>query len=259
MNLNKIMSNPFNNMSFVMFLTTLGRRNRQDIYKYTLNYLNNNEFIRLKDFGNKNLSIKVHNEQEEVFEKMITDFHGFNVIKEIGNNNLDANPHREDILYGQYILNNYSVSAANIFGQINLDKEFIWWNEDDCLPIWDNNSINYMLEAQKVLRDNPNIFCISLNGVESSYHLDNDNLFGNTKYNFRPHIARTSDMKMVSQCFKDNLNKLRHGHPEGIFETIIKYLNPNAEFLQFNSKFLGHVTIGGPDFEDIINKYKLTY
>ena len=92
----------FNNINLVMFSTTVGHHGYKDIYKYTLNQLN--KLIGFDNFANKLAAIKVHNNDEQEFSKIISDYNGFNILKEIGSKKLVDNPHQSVESYTPYMI-----------------------------------------------------------------------------------------------------------------------------------------------------------
>lgn len=247
------MNNPLNDISLIVFSTTLGHCGFRDIYKYTLRHLEDN--YGLANFGGHYAALKVHNGDEEQFTEMTRYFKGFNIIKELGYIGLNPNPQSSQENYAKYMIGSYSRSVANMFSWFRIETKYCLWVEDDCLIMSDGKALEYIQKAKEYLDAHPDVFSIHMDGIE--FPLPNDDLFGPTKYAFRPHLFRTEKMVEVANCFKFNYEALRNVHPELVYETIIRQLYPNISFVKWNPKYLSQLHLGQSDFHEIAFKYKL--
>lgn len=245
--------NPLNEISLVVFGTTIGHQGFKDIYKYTLRHLNDN--LGFSNFGGHYAALKVHNGDEDQFIEMAKYFKGFNLIKEIGYMGLSANPQGNQEEYAKYMTGSYSRSIANMFSWFYFNTKYVLWLEDDCLIMSDGKALEHIQKAKEYLDANPDVFSIHMDAIE--FPLENDDLFGPTKYAFRPHLVRTERMIDVANCFKFNYLKIKDVHPELVYEMTIKHLYPNASFVKWNSKYLSQLHLGQSDFHAIANKYNL--
>lgn len=238
-----------------MFSTTLGHFGNSDIYKYTLKSLDKS--IGLKKFRNKSISLKVHNNQEDLFLNMAKDYAEFFMLKEYGKDKLSSNPHESQDSYAPYLINNYNVSISNTFSLLPINTKYTLWIEDDC-PLFSNpNKISeYLKLGMEFLDKNNNVFSLHINGPE--FPLNSNELFGLGQYGFRPHMFRTEEMFNVAQCFKYNYKNIKNIHPEMTYENIIKHLYPDSTFIQFNAKYLWHIHLGVKNFEEVIETHGLS-
>lgn len=248
------MNNPLNDISLVFFATTLQHNGYNDIYKYTLRYLQEN--FNLDDFGGRFAAIKVHNNQEKEFSEIVSCLNNFKILKEIGKQNLNNNPHLNQETYYHYMIDNYASSAAEIYSQ-KIDTEFVMWYEDDQILYFrehnnkadpnEKTSLEYYRQGLNLLRNNPDIFSLHHDGPETPFN--NDNLFGPSNcYSFRPNIARTKDYFTIANIIKNNRQHFINIHPEMIFDKLAQYIRPNSKYIQFNSKYVWNRHIGGADF-----------
>jgi len=247
------MSKVFNDISLVMFSTTVGHHGFKDIYKYTLNHLDKN--YGLVNFGGRYAAIKVHNNDEDLFCEMVKYFKTFNILKEIGSGNLADNPQANQTEYQRYMTNSYARSIANMFSWFQFETKYILWVEDDCLIMSDGKYEEYFQKAKEYLDANPDVFSIHMDG--SDFPLPNDDLFGPTKYAFRPHLMRTERMIQVANCFKGSYNIVRNMHPEMVYELAVGYTYPGSRFVKWNPKFIFQEHLGQSDFLQLKEKFKL--
>lgn len=247
------MNNALNEISLVMFSTTAGHCGFKDIYKYALKHTNDN--YGHKNFGGLYAAIKVHNNDEDQFIEMAKDYKGFNILKEMGKNNIANNPQSDQALYANYMVGTYSRSVANMFSWFQIETEFCLWQEDDCILISDENFNNYIEGAKRILRENKNVFAVH---TDSKQFIKGDDLFEVHRHSFRPQIFRTKDMCAVAEVFKQNYEQIKYAHPEMIYEQIIKMLNPGCSFIRFNPKYLAQEHMGESIWPQLKEEYKLT-
>ena len=248
------MSHVFNDISLVVFGTTVGHHGFKDIYKYTLTHLDKN--YGLVNFGGRYAAIKVHNNDEDFFCEMVKSFKTFNILKEIGSDNLASNPQANEIEYQKYMTNSYSRSIANMFSWFQFETKYVLWLEDDCLIMTNSGDYKeYFQKAKEYLDANLDVFSVHMDG--SNFVLPNDDLFGPTRYAFRPHLFRTDRMIEVANVFKSNYHMAKNLHPELVYETTIKYIWPNVRFVKWNPKYMFQEHLGQSDFPQIKEKFNL--
>ena len=247
------MSKVFNDISLVVFGTTVGHHGFKDIYKYTLTHLDKN--YGLGNFGGRYAAIKVHNNDENTFCEMVKYFKTFNIVKEIGSGNLANNPQANEFEYQRYMTNSYARSIANMFSWFQFETKYILWVEDDCLIMSDGKYEEYFQKAKEYLDANPDVFSVHMDG--SAFPLENDELFGPTKYAFRPHLIRTNEMVEVANTFKNSYNMVRNMHPEMVYELAVNFTYPNRRFVKWNPKFIFQEHLGQSDFPQLKEKFKL--
>lgn len=244
-----------NQINLIMFTTTVGHCGFKDIYKYTLNHTK--KFLDFSQFGGKLAALKVHNNDEDTFIDMCNDFRGFNIIKEYGRVKIEENPHKTEADYAPYMVNSYSVSVSNAFSFLPIDTEYCLWLEGDRVMYFkDNDYEHYLKEGIELLKNNPDIFAVYINGPEHNF--TSPGLFEETSYSYRPHLLRSNQMYNVAQCFKANYEKIKYIHPELIYEQIIKSLYQNAKFAYFDPKQAWHVHLGESIFLEKKEKLGLT-
>lgn len=223
------------------FCTTVFTSDRQhwnllDIDKITISdTLSKSSLIRN---SYKLCHIKVTKPEEDIWKdkKQWFEARGFQVIETIGDWTNDSVSHGNGIIADMARVYSVAPVLSNEF-VLHLESDWVFNvdNLDDYLYEHMNilSKNQYLIYSRDTRIDNPN----KIKDLNAQLYYNNHYLT-NTEFSFNPFVARTRDLKYISNFVAKNQI---HGHCEKAYEIAAKYLTNNEYIFNFtNNQIVQH-------------------
>lgn len=246
-------------ITFMVFMTTKGHYNCRTLYKTTLDYIDAQ--LPLVQWGARVAHIKITPNEEAIGEIMKADLQarGFDVGTAI------APWERGQSHFCAYLQDQIKMSQHPAVS----DNPFVYWTDDDYLPICHKDSFPYVLHRMtQLVSSSPDILTsrflreedVDALAPDRTIEIEQDKEIAWSKHvNWQPLIIRSRDYHRACKVIEDNWAAATSMHGEALWREVLAPMSrsPRKHAVWLPS-YAQCINIGVPHYADVAKRLNLT-